>query len=220
MITCAVIPAMNEAGRIGPVIEAARKHADRVIVVDDGSTDETLNVAQRAGARVFRHGVNLGKGAALKTGCLAATRLGAEIIVILDADGQHDPEDIPKLAEPIEAGRADVVFGARTEVTSGKMPLLFTFGNWFLSFSVKALFGAALRDTQSGFRAFRSDCMDRLLWESSDYAVETEMITRGVRAGLRFHEVEIRSSYEEKYKGTTVFDGLKIFANLLLWRLT
>jgi len=211
---------MNEAGRIEPVIKSALNWVDEVIAIDDGSNDNTLEVAHNAGARAFRHKINLGKGAALKTGCFAARRLGAEIIVILDADGQHDADDIPKLVEPIKAGQVDMVYGARSEVVSGKMPLLFTFGNWFLSLSVKVLFGTALKDTQSGFRAFRAQSLDKILWESSDYAVETEMITRATRAKLRFVEVAIRSNYEEKYKGTTVFDGLKIFINLLLWRLT
>jgi glycosyltransferase involved in cell wall biosynthesis len=216
----AVIPARNEAPRIAPVVTGALKHVDAAIVVDDGSEDGTGEAAAEAGAIVVRHVINLGKGAALKTGCLAARKLGAEAVVFLDADGQHMPGDIPKLTAPLVAGKADIVFGAREMEKGASMPAVLKFGNWFLSASVKALFGVKIRDTQSGFRAFKMDALDKIFWESAGYAVETEIIVRAARAGLKYDEASITTTYLDKYKGTTVFDGLKIFWKLLVWRMS
>ena len=113
MRIAAVIPAWNEATRIGPVIRGVRSFADLVIVIDDGSEDKTADVAKKAGAITLRHSLNRGQGAALRTGTEAALRLGADIVVHVDADGQHDPSMIQTLSDPIVRGEADVVFGSR-----------------------------------------------------------------------------------------------------------
>ena len=107
----AILPAYNEEVSIGSVVLRARTYADRVIVIDDGSLDRTVEVAELAGAEVIRHARNRGKGAALKTGFGALN--GSDIIVTIDTDGQHDPADIPQLVEPIRTGEADMVNGSR-----------------------------------------------------------------------------------------------------------
>jgi glycosyltransferase involved in cell wall biosynthesis len=109
----ACIPAFNEEGRIGGVVVQARKYVDRVVVCDDGSGDLTGEIAEGLGAVVIRHGRNLGKGAALRSAFLRARELGADVVVMLDADGQHDPEEIPGLVEPILKGAADMVVVSR-----------------------------------------------------------------------------------------------------------
>src|SRR5512133_422891 len=113
MRIAAVIPALNEETMIGPVIRGVRSFADLIIVVDDGSSDHTYEVAKKAGATTLRHAINRGQGAALRTGTEAALRLGADIVVHVDADGQHDPSMIQTLSDPIREGEVDVVFGSR-----------------------------------------------------------------------------------------------------------
>lgn len=217
MKTAAVIPAYNEGSRVSSVARETTRFVDGVIVVDDGSG---VDVSQHLGGveaiTVVRHRMNLGKGAALKTGCLAARSLGFEFVVIMDADGQHAPDEIPKLLAPITGGEADVVVGARKARST--MPFVAHLGNRFLSSLAAVLFGVSLSDTQSGFRAFRTRVLDLLLWESAGYSVETEMIVNAGKHGLRIREVPIRTIYHDRYKGTTVVDGVRIFLDMLRWR--
>jgi glycosyltransferase involved in cell wall biosynthesis len=214
-----VIPAKDEASRIAGVISGALERAGRIVVVDDGSSDDTGEIARGAGAIVLRHRINLGKGAALRTGFTAALRLDACYIVCMDADGQHRPEDIPTLVEPLEKGEADIVFTARAMGAGESMPLVLNFGNRFLSGVVKLLFGISVRDTQCGFRAMKSDVFEQVKWVSSDYAVETEMIVRAGCAKLRPSEIEIPTIYLDRDKGTSALDGFDIFIRMFLWRI-
>lgn len=215
-----VIPARNESARIGAVltrIEAVPgigSHA--VIVVDDGSTDGTAAVARTGSAAVVRHAINLGKGAALRTGCEMALRMSCDVIAVMDADGQHDPADLPRLVQPLLAGEADIVCGARR--FSAEMPAAMRVGNHGLSRLFKLLFGIEVSDTQCGLRAFTAAAYRRVRWVATDYSVETEMLVRAARARLRMREIEIATVYHDRYKGTTPIDGLKIFANMVLWR--
>lgn len=186
------------------------------VVVDDGSIDETAAVAQARGARVIRHAVNLGKGAALKTGCEALIADGCDIFVLMDADGQHQPRDIPKVIAPILTHQADIVLTRRH--FSRAMPLTMRLGNWGLSGLFTLLFGATVTDTQCGLRALTAHAYRAVEWIATDYAVETEILVRATRARLRTAEVEIETIYHDAYKGTTVGDGLRIFANMIRWR--
>lgn len=216
-----VIPAKDEQGRVGAVVNRVRSQADgpapTIYVVDDGSEDETASVAREAGARVLRHRVNLGKGAALLTGAEAAVKNGARLLVLMDADGQHDPGEMSRLLEPIQAGRADLVLGYRG--FTGGMPPAMRLGNTVLSGLFATLFGLTVRDTQCGYRALTAKALESLRWSALDYAVETEMLVHAVRAGLRIEEVPIATVYHDRYKGTTPVDGLRILANMLRWRL-
>lgn len=216
-----VIPAKDEQDRVGAVVNRVRSQgggpAPLVYVVDDGSRDGTSSAAQKAGARVLRHRVNLGKGAALLTGAEAAVRDGAEVLVLMDADGQHDPGDLARLLEPVLAGRADLVLGYRR--FTGEMPPAMRLGNTVLSGLFATLFGRSVRDTQCGYRALTAKALGKLRWTALDYAVETEMLVHAARAGLRMEEVPIATVYHDRYKGTTPVDGLRILANMLRWRL-
>jgi len=216
-----VIPAKDEQGRVGAVVNRVRSPADglapTVYVVDDGSRDETAAVARAAGARVLRHRVNLGKGAALLTGAEAAVKAGAQLLVLMDADGQHDAGEISRLLEPIQAGRADLVLGYRR--FTGEMPPAMRLGNTVLSGLFATLFWLTVRDTQCGYRALTAKALESLRWTALDYAVETEMLVHAARAKLRIEEVPIATVYHDRYKGTTPVDGLRILANMLRWRL-
>jgi glycosyltransferase involved in cell wall biosynthesis len=218
-----VIPARNEAPRLPTVLDTLPESLPGVgeilvVVVDDGSDDGTGARAREHGARVARHVVNLGKGAALRTGCEAAVRLGADLIVTMDADGQHQAIDLPRLVAPLLAGEADVVLTYR-EATRGSMPAVLKFGNTALSSTLKLMFGVDIRDTQCGLRAFTSDAYPRLRWEAHDYSVESEMLVRMARNHLRYVEVPIATVYGNRYKGTQPIDGVKILGQLLRLRL-
>src|SRR3989344_2011692 len=212
----AVIPAYNEEKYVEDVIIKTKNYVDEVIVIDDCSKDDTFQKTKKSGVVVLRHIVNLGKGAALKTGCEAALKLNATHIVALDADGQHDPSEIPDLIKTLNG--SDIVFGVRK--FNENMPLVAKIGNAGLSFVTKILFGISISDTQSGFRAFTSDAYKKIRWNCPEYAVENEIIARAGKNRLSYKEVNIKTIYNDKYKGTTFIDGFKILLNMLVWRLT
>jgi len=209
-----VIPAHNEEKHIEGVIKNTKKFAKNILVVDDGSKDKTSVIAERSGAFVLKHIVNLGKGAALKTGCEYAIKKGAEKIVVLDADGQHDPKEIPEFIKALD--NADIVFGYRR--LNKNMPFVLRYGNWFIFFMAKLLFGLKIADTQCGYRAFRSNAYNKIKWNAVDYSMESEMIANAGKAHLRYKQIPIETIYSDKYKGTTVIDGFKIVLNMVWWR--
>lgn len=220
MRTAVVIPARNERRYLSSLIGRISNDIQTVIVVDDGSTDATQRDLETIGdARliVLRHRVNLGKGAALRTGCDAAITLGAEVIILMDADGQHEPENTSRFLHTLDQENVDMVFGYRK---IGKdMPLMMMIGNKFLSIAANLIFGVYLLDTQSGFRAFRASIYPKIQWKSRGYSVETEMIARAAKYRITFREIEIKTIYHDKHKGTTPFDGIKIFFDMLRWKL-
>ena len=209
----AIIPAYNEEKNIASVIEKTQRFCSNVVVVDDGSSDNTAGEAEKA--IVLRHIVNLGKGAALKTGVEYAIRKGAKRIVALDADGQHDPAMIPEFLKALEG--CDIVFGYRK--LSGSMPIVMRYGNRFINMMTEILFRIRIKDTQSGYRAFSADAYKKIRWEATDYFVETEMIANAGKQKLKYKEIPIATIYADKYKGTTVIDGIKIVLNIIWWRI-
>lgn len=212
--TFIIIPAHNEERHIGEVVKKAKAFGS-VIVVDDGSNDATAAAAKAQGAEVISHIINLGKGAALKTGCDRAVKDGASQLVVLDADSQHDPEEIPIfLAALRDAG---MVFGYRA--FSKEMPFILRLGNWAISKMTRILFGVKINDTQSGYRAFTSDTYQKIRWASSSYSMESEMIANMAKHNLKYSQVPIKTIYADRYKGTTIIDGIKIVMNLLWWKL-
>ncbi len=213
----AVIPARNEAKTIAEVVRDTRKRVDEVIVVDDGSSDATKAEAEKAGARVFRNMVNMGKGFAMRLGVEQALARGAETVACLDADGQHNPADIPAMVKLLEGGRLDVIIGGRP--LDEAMPLIMRLGNFGIWLVSWLLFGIQVKDTQSGFRVFKAARFPDLKWEANGYEVESEMLVRMARKGLKAQEYPIKTLYRDKYKGTNVADGLRIGLNLVGWKL-
>jgi glycosyltransferase involved in cell wall biosynthesis len=210
-----VIPAYNEERYIAGVIKKTKKYTDNILVVDDGSADKTADTAENTGVTVLRHVINLGKGAALKTGAEYALTKGAKKLVFIDADGQHKPEDIPRFVEALKD--TDVVFGSRK--LNKKMPFLLKFGNAFINKISELLFRIKLRDTQSGFRAMTATAYKKIRWNSNSYSVESEMVARVGKKGLKYQEIDIQTIYSDRYKGTTVIDGIKIVLNMLWWKI-
>ena len=211
----AIIPAHNEEKNIIQIANKTKKYADSVVVVDDGSMDTTARLAEKSGAIVLHHVINLGKGAALKTGCDYAFSKGAKYIVALDADAQHNPDDIPRFAEKLE--KYDIVFSYRKY--SRQMPIILRFGNWFISEAASMLYNVDLNDTQSGFRAFSKATYKKIRWNAADYSMESEMISRAGKQKLKYVQIPIETIYSDKYKGTTVIDGMKIVLNMMWWKL-
>ena len=156
--TYIIIPAYNESKNIEKVIKKTKKYCKNIIIVDDGSSDNTYLTAKKTGVIVLGHIVNLGKGAALKTGCDFAIKKGAEIIISLDADGQHDPKEIPKFLEALKD--CNIVLGYRK--LNKKMPLVLKLGNWFISFITRFLYRINIKDTQCGYRAYSKEAGLRL----------------------------------------------------------
>lgn len=214
-----VIPTFNEEKDILKVLDKLQNFIkpEDIIIIDDCSLDNTYNLIKNfnPNLKILKHDINLGKGAALKTGCEAAIKLGADIIVCIDADDQHDPADISRLVEKINAGN-DIVFGSR-KIGKG-MPLVKFLGNKFLSVVINKLFKIYINDTQSGFRAFTADAYQKIKWESREYDVEAEMIVKTAENNLKFDEIEIATVYHDDYKGTTPLNGLQIFFKILKWK--
>lgn len=218
MKVTAVIPAYNEARNIREVVTNTKEHVNEVIVVDDGSFDNTSNEARVAGADfVLRHMVNMGKGLAMTTGFEAALHKGADVVVFIDADGQHDPRDIGRMVAKLNADNLDMVTGIRQ--FNHNMPFVFRFGNQFLVNAFNMFFGTNIKDLSNGYRAIKADTYANIRWNCSGYDVETEMLANAAKNKLRIGQIHIETRYLDKYKGTTIFDGIKIFLNMLRWKL-
>jgi glycosyltransferase involved in cell wall biosynthesis len=191
----AILPAYNEELCISSVILCSKKYVDKVIVVDDGSTDNTAKIAKLAGARVISHSSNKGKGAALKTGFEAVKE--SEIIVTLDSDGQHNPKEIPKLINPIINGEADIVNGSRYINGNKKdTPSYRRIGQSILDKITNLGSGLNSTDSQSGFRAFARYTLPAFRFSCTDFGIESEMLTDASNVGLRVKEVEIGVRYD------------------------
>lgn len=194
----AAIPAKNEQRAIGSIVKLASKHVDKVLVVDDGSTDKTALVALLAGAEVMSHKVNRGKGAAIVTALKWAMEEDIDIVVFIDGDGQHDPDAIPDLLSPILYDEADITIGSRWHHEKGlkEMPLHRYAGNWVLSTATSLSLSKVIRDSQSGFRAFHRRTLSAFMQSMEvGFAVESEMIALADKAGFRWKEVGIKASY-------------------------
>jgi glycosyltransferase involved in cell wall biosynthesis len=192
-----LIPAYNEEVAIGSMVLHTRKYADRVIVIDDGSSDRTVEVAEMAGAEVIRHPENRGKGEALKTGFEAASQNGTKIIITMDADGQHNPDEIPKLIAHIRSGEVDMVNGSR--YINGKetdTPAYRRIGQSVLDAATNLNCGINITDSQSGFRAFAVDALPSFRFKQTGFGIESEMLADAAKAGLKLKEVEIGVRYD------------------------
>lgn len=213
----AVMPAYNESKYIGYIIKKALNYAERVIVIDDCSKDRTYNIAEEFGADVFRNPVNMGAGFSTRVGCEIAYILGAEYIVTIDADGQHDPEDIPKLVSLLKEKNLDIVFGSRPR--DKNMPIIKRIGNAGLSMIARILFGINIKDSQTGYHVFTKEAYPKLRWVSNRYGVVSEFVMRVAKARLKYGEAVVKTIYTDKKTGMTKTDALKSVFSMLKWRL-
>jgi len=215
----AVIPAYNEGLVIGSVVLQAKQHVDRVIVVDDGSTDRTAEIARLAGAEVIRMPENGGKASALMAGFSRARALGYAAVVTLDGDGQHDPAEIPVVAAPVLAGEADLVIGSRFLDIKADIPKYRVAGqkvlNGFTNLSTDG--GFSTTDSQSSFRALSRRALENLTFSSDGYTIESDMIAHFAPLGLAMTEVPISVSYDvpHKHKKNPVSHGFGVLARIV-----
>ena len=185
-----MVPCLNEARGIGALVEQVKIFLPRVIVVDDGSTDDTARAARGAGARVLRHGRNRGKGAAVGTGLRDAWNAGFEAAMLLDGDGQHDPDSIPAFLSRASSTGAELVAGNRMGQARA-MPRLRRWVNRGMSAEISRLVGVALPDTQCGFRLLNLRAWRALDLRARRFEVESEMILGFARSGCRIAFVDI-----------------------------
>lgn len=210
-VVLCVSPAYNEEKTVAKVVDGALKSTDGVIVVDDGSTDNTYLEAQKAGATVVRHHKNMGKGVALKTGFEKALEMGADIVVVLDADGQHNPEEIPKLLKTMRREDSDVVVGSRFLGDIKGMPRIRILSNTLTTKILRLYFGLPITDSQSGYRAYKRHLLENIEFSATRFSAETEILVDAKRKGFKISETKIQTIYgEEKSK-------MRIFEDTLRW---
>jgi glycosyltransferase involved in cell wall biosynthesis len=216
-----IVAAYNEEARLGRTLDAVCRLCPNVVVVDDGSLDRTSAVALEHPVWVLRHIINCGQGAALQTGLSFALSRGAQVLVTFDADGQHAPEEIERLVEPIRAGRADVTLGSRFLGQAVGLP----WGRW-LVLKLGVLFTRAfsqmrVTDTHNGFRAFSRAAAAQIQITQNRMAHASEVLEQIRKCGLRYEEVPVTVHYSDETiaKGQSSWNAVRIVAQLLLGRM-
>lgn len=214
----ALIPAYREAVAIADVVARTLPQVDLVLVVDDGSPDDTAALARKAGAEVIVHTVNQGKGSAMKTGMKTLAERGYDYIMLLDGDGQHAPEEVARFTALARNGSAYVVVGNRFENVKG-MPIVRRFVNSLMSRIISNACGVRIPDTQCGFRLIRSSLVSYIMGSSDHFDFETEMLLLASRAGFTIQSVPVSTIYgAEKTKIRPVQDTIKFIKLMLRWR--
>ena len=225
---CVVIPAYNEATVIGEVVKSAREvflkskkaYDIDIVVVNDGSKDETANEAKKGGAIVINHILNSGAGSATLTGLAYARQHNYDIAATMDADGQHAPDDVLEGIKSIDQGNADLLIGSRL-IDSRGMSKIKVLGNKGLSLFTYLLFGINVTDSQSGLRIFSKRAVDRLRWKSTGYEFCSEMIWRAKQARMSVSEYPIKAIYTDysKAKGQNNWNAINIVKRLCKQRI-
>jgi glycosyltransferase involved in cell wall biosynthesis len=192
----AIIPCLNEERFIGDVVARAIKHVDKVIVVDDGSNDNTAKVASQSGAEVISHGTRQGAGAATRTGFNAAIKYGAEIVVSLDGDGQHNPDEIPDVVKPVLAGKADLVIGSRFLCTA-EVPVHRKFGIDAITWLYNVGHKEKIVDGQSGFRAYSRKALEVIKITYPGFGFSIQTLVQPRKNKLKITEVPISCIYHD-----------------------
>lgn len=214
-----VIPSFNEDKRLKETIKKTIQYVspEKIVVIDDGSiVPERLS--KGSGVWLLRHKLNLGKGAAMRTGAEFAFEHDADAVIFMDADCQHDPKEIPVFTKYLKEGN-DLVFGSRKPATN--IPLTRLLGKKFTSVYVNFVFGIFLSDILSGYRAMTKKAYLIIKWESDRYAVETEMIAKlsHHKKELKWTEFSIDTIYMDKYKGMTAIDAIRLLLSSIKWKL-
>ena len=212
-----VIPAYNEGNRIVDVLKHTTTLYDKIILVDDASTDNTAQLAEAFCSKVIALEKNSGAGFATKIGCdYAFSKLNADIVVTIDGDGQHAPEDIHLLVNLLLETKLDIVFGYR--LRKKNMHIVKRIGNYFLSKLSRLLFEVNLTDTLTGFHAFTQNAYPQLRWESNRYGFVSEYVYRVSLNQLKYGEVAVQTIYNDKDTGMSILDGLQSILLMFTWR--
>jgi glycosyltransferase involved in cell wall biosynthesis len=197
-VIIAVIPCLNEELFIAGIVSGALPHVDRVLVIDDGSTDATSSVAQKAGAEVIRHVERRGAGAATRSGFEEAIKFGADIVVTLDGDGQHNPAEIPLLLRPILDGEADLVIGSRFIEHETNVPFYRKFGIDIITWMYNLGSKVKVTDAQSGFRAHSRKLLESVAVTHDDFSFSVEVLVKARNKGFHIQEVPVSCLYHDQ----------------------
>lgn len=210
------LPAFNEEKNIGLIISQLKKKYDDVIVCDDGSVDATSTIASSLGAHVIKHEKNLGYGSAIKTIFNEARKIGGDILVTFDADGQHQISDIDSVLQPIFEDKADIVIGSRFLGKTTNLPKYRKIGIKTITELTNAITGSKITDSQSGFRAYARRVFDELSPTESGMGVSTEILIKAAKKQLRITEVPITISYEDnKHSQEPISHGTSVIISTI-----
>ena len=211
----AVIPAYNEERHIEEVVKKAIRYVDQVFVIDDGSKDKTGEIAQAAGATIIKHHSNMGKGAAVNTAFNLAREIRPLVLVLLDGDNQHNPDEIPFLLEPVLNEECDIVVGSRLLLCKNKIPDYRKIGQNILTLTTNLGSGIKLTDSQSGFRAFSLSAINNMIFKEKGLSVESEMQFLASEKNIKVKEVPITTNYNDKLKRSPVVHGVSVFIKVI-----
>lgn len=216
----ALIPAYREEKHIFDVVRRTLAQLDHVVVLDDGSPDSTAKNAREAGAEVISHELNRGKGAAIKTGLKALTERGFQYVQLLDGDGQHLPEEIPRFLEEANRSRSHIILGNRMSDIE-KMPFVRRNTNKFMSWQISGVCRQPIPDSQCGFRMIHRELAPLLFCETNAFDYETEMLLIASKAGYKISPVPVSTIYaDEKSKIRPVRDTIRFFRLMARYRNT
>ncbi|MFH1753451.1 MAG: glycosyltransferase family 2 protein [Candidatus Omnitrophota bacterium] len=215
MNICIIIPTYNESRAIGELIKSIKKLGLDVVVVDDGSDDNTSEIARSGGAHVIAHDKNMGKGASLKMGFKHAIENGYDAVVVMDGDGQHDPDDIGRFVSAAESTGADLIVGNRMKDQS-TMPFIRRLTNRRLSSFISDICGCDIPDTQCGFRFIRSRVLQNIDLISSKFETESEILIRAGKHKFKIDSIPVKTIYKGEVSAINpVKDALR-FIRLIL----
>lgn len=215
-----IIPLYNEEKHIADVLKKVSKYNLPVVVVDDGSKDNSklkVKSLKLKNLTFLEHKINLGKGAAMKTGADYAFEKGADAVIFMDADGQHEAKDIREFVTALDSKKYDIVFGSRN--FGFEVPLIRYLGNKIASVFMAVLFKIYVSDVICGFKALTKKAYEKINWESSGYGVESEMVAKTGLLKLRFYEIPVETIYHDKVKGVTILNAFGILVDVVKWRL-
>lgn len=216
MRTCIVIPTYNESKTIAGLIQQARSLGFEVVVIDDGSSDNTVDIAATCKAQVLRNIKNLGKGAALAKGYNLAVAQGFDAVISMDGDGQHSCDDLAVFMRKAESSNCGVIVGNRMAITK-QMPWLRVATNRFMSQLISKITGQYIPDTQCGFRLIKKDLLQKLNLSTSKYETESEILIQAARLGFKIESVPVRTIYSgQKSRINPCVDTLRFLRFIIL----
>ncbi len=219
MKVCVIIPTYNEAKSIACLIQRIRQQELGVVVIDDGSQDNTSSIAKDNGAIVLRNETNEGKGASLAKGFRYALNTGTDAVITMDGDGQHLPEEIPYFLRLAEYSNSSLFIGNRMPKIKN-MPYLRIFTNKFMSWLISFIVGQNIADTQCGFRLIKKEVLEKINLKTSKYETESEMIIKAARLGFKIESIPIKTIYAgEKSQINPIIDTLRFIKFIVkeLW---
>ncbi len=216
MKTCLLLPAYNESKTIGQIIQETSEFISEIVVIDDGSSDETAEIASASGVVCLANATNCGKGSALRKGFAYTLKHGYQLVFTMDSDGQHDPADIPRFLEHFDNTHPDILIGAReTKNSQTSMPFHRRINNRLISYVGSKLCGQRVPDFQSGYRLIRAEVLQHVHLETERYETESELLIKAGRLGFRIESLPIQTRYGDEVSHIKPLREMWLFTKLL-----